>query len=421
MTLRQTATRSTRRRQVAVLLSLSGFLLYVLTSILVYRSRTAPQPPAWTDWYSGLLFGVGALVGLLLGAVLIARRQAGMYGWVWVVNGLATILMNFLQAYAVFALLLSPETLPFGWLAAYAASACWFTVIATLPLILLLFPTGSPPTRRWRIVLWGVFVILGAGLATFWTVGVEGFVPVTSPRLPDDVMIDVARFVADVAVSAAFLAIPVGVISLLHRYRLAGAAERQQLKWFAYGAVIFVLVLGSDFLWTAPGAWEAVKEGVAFAILPVVIAIAILRNHLWDIDIVIRKTLLYTVLSALLAVLFFGSVILLQRIFEATTGQQSQLAIVLSTLAIAALFSPLRRRIQDWIDRRFYRKKYDAQQVLTQFALTARDETDMNALAAELAQVVAEALQPERVSIWLQHHDASARVGAIGHQPDSPE
>jgi hypothetical protein len=127
-----------------------------------------------------------------------------------------------------------------------------------------------------------------------------------------------------------------------------------------------------------------------------------LRYRLWDIDVIIRKTLLYAVMTALLGLVFFGSVVLLQRLFEMVTGQQSQLAIVLSTLAIAALFNPLRTRVQATIDQRFFRKKYDAQQVLAQFAITARDETDMNALTTELARVVKETMQPKIVRVWLR-------------------
>ena len=186
------------------------------------------------------------------------------------------------------------------------------------------------------------------------------------------------------------------------------AVSRAQLRWGLGGMIVGL----GMFVLTYIPVFFAIPDPVAdllnmivplsFGVMGVALGIAVLRYRLFDIDVIIRKTLVYTLLTFLLALVFFGSVILLQRVFEAVTGQQSQLAIVLSTLAIAALFNPLRNRIQAIIDQRFYRKKYDAQQVLAAFAITARDETDMNALAAQLAHVLQETLQPEHVSIWLR-------------------
>ena len=139
-----------------------------------------------------------------------------------------------------------------------------------------------------------------------------------------------------------------------------------------------------------------------FFLFPLSVVIAVLRYRLFDIDIIIRKTLVYAVLSGLLALLYFGMVALLQNIFDSVSGEQSPLVIVISTLFIAALFAPLRQRVQATIDRRFYRKKYDAQQVLAQFAQTARDEVSLEALTAELTRVIQETMQPETTSLWLK-------------------
>ena len=209
-----------------------------------------------------------------------------------------------------------------------------------------------------------------------------------------------------------------GLVSQGYRFaRRSNPVQRQQTKWvlFSLGFVVVMTIWAGSILaasqseqqFTVRDLWVSTVAitlfTVSLAALPISIGIAILRYRLWDIDVIIRKTLVYTAVTALLALVYFGSVVLLQRLVGALTGaEQSSLAVVVSTLAIAALFTPLRRRIQDGIDRRFFRKKYDAQRVLAQFAVTARDETDLEALTGELARVVQETLQPERVSVWLR-------------------
>jgi hypothetical protein len=206
------------------------------------------------------------------------------------------------------------------------------------------------------------------------------------------------------AVWVVLIAIVFSALSLVLRYRRAGGVERQQLKWFAYAAVLWIAMFSVEFFYEPPGAWDALFETVFGAGLYVAVGVAILRYRLYDIDVLINRTLVYGSLTAVLALIYFGIVAATEATFRALSGQeqQPQLAIVVSTLVIAALFNPLRRRIQGFIDRRFYRRKYDATKTLAAFSAKLRDETDLEALNNELVGVLRETMQPAHVSLWLR-------------------
>jgi hypothetical protein len=211
----------------------------------------------------------------------------------------------------------------------------------------------------------------------------------------------------------------VGASSMLMRLRYAGRVERQQIKWFAYATMVVISgvilknvvypVVSVTWLW-----WVSlILTAVGVTSSPVAMGLAILRYRLFEIDLIINRTLVYGPLTATLVALYFGAVVLLQRLFVALTGQKSTLAVVASTLLIAALFNPLRRRIQSFIDKRFYRRKYDARKTLEAFSAKLRDETDLEALNNELLGVVRETMQPAHISLWLRPDTATK-----GQQPD---
>ncbi|MGB3061915.1 MAG: hypothetical protein WBE17_19485, partial [Anaerolineae bacterium] len=257
-----------------------------------------------------------------------------------------------------------------------------------------LFPGGGAiPRWAWRLV-----AVLQA---IFLALDVRGFLAAWGVLAPDPANL---QFVLGLPIALTTVALV--LYAQAYRYRrVYSAVEKQQVKWFVFAMALLLVELVIFAVAPSDEVSLYVQDlfGLGLLVIPISIGIAILRYRLWDIDVIIRKTLVYAVLSGLLALVYFGGVVLLQRLFGALTGvEQSPLAVVVSTLAIAALFTPLRRRIQDGIDRRFFRKKYDAQQVLAQFALTARDEVSLEALTAELTRVVQETMQPEKVSLWLQ-------------------
>ncbi len=222
-----------------------------------------------------------------------------------------------------------------------------------------------------------------------------------------------------------FVWIILSLYAMAYRYfRVSTAVERQQTKWVLFGlSATFVVGIGyavsiSIFPVSQPSPARITAMLIdlplyvgGYGFFAFSIGVAMLRHRLWDIDILIRKTLLYSILTGLLALTYFGGVVILQSVFAAVGGQRSELAIVASTLAIAALFLPLRRRVQNAIDRRFYRKKYDAAKTLAEFGQTARDETDLEKLTARLVEVVQQTMQPTHVSLWLKDFNAKPRRG----------
>jgi hypothetical protein len=295
-------------------------------------------------------------------------------------------------------------------LAVIFAELSWLVLIYPLLFTMLLFPDGRPPSPRWRWLIWAglgmcAFLILFALFSPFLILTeIEGWMVVNPIGiLPDDVEFPMLPWsVALAALTVLSAAAP------FVRYRRSAGVEWEQIKWLFYACGLFVLIYVPAFGLVDPAeetplakAWELLFVPALMAI-PAAIAIAITRYRLYDIDVIIRKTLVYGALTGSLAFVYLGSVVLLQTLFESITGQRSPIVIVISTLMIAALFAPMRRRVQAVINRRFFRQKYDAQLVLAQFAETARDEVELETLTAELARVARETVQPESVSIWLK-------------------
>ena len=330
--------------------------------------------------------GMWALGFSLAGYPITRRHPANPVGWFLMVAGVASgvnLLGLGIQGAA------DPGG-PTLWLVNF-----WVISVGALCTAVVLFPSGSLPSRWWRAhlgVLWGTgFLVYFAEYET--SPGFAGL-----PEWLDPLAVP-TQIVFQVSLAAGFFA-------LLVRWRRSESVERLQLKWVVYSVALvattaLVVEVGIANLipdWYLPG---TVVLNFAILAIPVTIGVAILRYRLFDIDVVINRTLVYGPLTASLVLLYVGGVVALQYVFQVFAGEGSQLAVVASTLLIAALFSPLRRRLQEFIDRRFYRRKYDAAKTLSAFAAKLRDETDLEQLNADLLSVVRVTVQPAHVSFWL--------------------
>ncbi len=279
----------------------------------------------------------------------------------------------------------------------YTTGYSW-VYMASLILLVLVFPVRLRPLRRFPRALPALLYAVPFLTMFFAT-----------PRYPAVSQTDPQLWLGGLTFAIFFILFPVVIFGAIIRnlLKVKEPVERAQVRWMALG---FGVGLGVDALITlfsfatydfAGQERLRALTAVAGLALPLALAVGILRYRLFDIDVIIRKTTSYAIVTGMLALVYFGSVVVLQRVLSPVTGE-STVAVVLSTLLIAALFLPLRRRVQDTIDRRFFRRKYDAEQVLARFAATARDETDLDALTAELVRVIQETMEPESVTIWLK-------------------
>jgi hypothetical protein len=340
--------------------------------------------------------GVGGLSFPVVGATVLARRPGHAIGWIFVAIGAGMSLVGFANGYAAYSLTVLPDPLPATGVVAWLSGWLWVPSFGLLlTFALLLFPDGRLPSVRWRPV---AYLAAGSIAVTMADFAVSSWPnPYASVYAPQTVGSPVVGVWFGL-LSASGLA---SAASLVVRFRRSRGEERLQLKWVAYAAAVTVAIVVPAVAATR-GASPSPIIVVAAPLVPVAAGVAILRYRLYDIDAVINRTLVYGILTALLVVVYFGGVVILQYVFRALTGGDSQLAIVASTLAIAALFNPLRRRVQGFVDRRFYRRKYDASRILAAFSARLRDETDLNALGADLVGVARDTVQPEHVSLWLR-------------------
>jgi hypothetical protein len=337
----------------------------------------------------GIVF-IGAFA--TVGALLAWKRPKNPIGWLLSAIGLAF-------AVAVFGVFLAqfPPMLTL----AYWLGFLYLLGFGLCVFVVLLFPTGELPSRRWRPVAWAA----GAGLAG-WVLGCA-FAPTlitASPmRNPAGVtgpagdIFELMAFVGAVLIAAAGLA---AVLSLAFRYRRAQTVERAQLKWLVYAAAVIVVALLAAIPFASTNLQNAIGSG-AVALVPVAIGIAVLRYRLYDIDRVISRTVAYAILTGLLVGIYAGLVLLATRVL----GVHTPVAVAAATLAAAALFSPVRRRVQRAVDRRFNRARYDADQTVAVFAARLKDAADLDAVRDDLAGVVHQALEPAHVSLWISQRD----------------
>jgi hypothetical protein len=399
------------RRLAWSLLSLSAAAL--VATIVLAAMNGFENAWGWGTEAVVFVICVPGLAFSIVGALIATRQPRNAVGWICLAVGVGIPVTIAASEYARYAIETNPGSLPAGELVASMASWDWIVWVGLLVIYLaLLFPDGRLPSRRWRLVAWagGVGIALVGASAALLPGPIYEFPDVRNP-----IGLEGAKGLLDAISAVGFalfvVSVPASASSMVVRFRRAGGVEREQIKWFALAAaVLAALFVPVAVASSISPSYEETAQGVliaqdlltlVFAAPAVATGIAILRYRLYGIDVVINRTLVYAGLTATLALAYIGSVLLLQLALSGVT-EGSGLAVAASTLMVAALFRPARTRIQEAVDRRFYRRKYDAQRTIQAFSARLRDEVQLGSLSTELSAVVKETLQPAHVSLWLR-------------------
>jgi hypothetical protein len=353
-----------------------------------------------------LLFSVIVLGLATIGSLIVARQPDNRVGWLFLVASLGVAISTASFNYVTLSQqrfdLSLPGTLFVAWVSSWIMIP---TLIGMVIFVPMLFPTGHVPSPRWRPV--AIFGLIGLLATTVGSALVAG--PLDSIGVDNPVGVPVGHPLIDIlgavdAISGIIL-FSLTAASVVYRYRHGSALERLQLRWFAFPAVVGIVLLGISSIISVGPLGDAAWVGmlVCLAVLPIAIGIAILRHRLFDIDLVIKRTISYAALSVLLIGLEVVGILVIGQLLTVVLGEQSQtFAIALTTLGVAGVFQPARRRIQRWVDRRFDRSRYDAAHVIAGLSARLRDRVDLETVAGEIAGTIGETMRPRSVSVWVR-------------------